>query len=1617
MSSETIRHYKSLFAADRATRLVPQGLPKQLEAAGITSECWNELQRDCAKRWARHTGTISHLQNAYDRFMAVDLPKCLFHDVTPKTFPNRSVPHQVEHFKLVSMRELPPTMYLHTVEHHIPLSWHESRRTNSSCNSTIEVVILHTTSHDPAVPIREPGWFETMTEDKNDNKNEANDTDDEDEDKVESEIDQGESDEDEEEAEEEEASTATVTNKDNKPNDKIRIKAANAKAKIKGAAIPSASASAFTVPAGWDRWPIIATNVYRIPFLHMPVMAMSAIDPRRFGYEPSEAFLYESRNDDGGYYRQNEHDLHIPPPEGLVQNFELILNDAKVSEAMDQANVPPPPTDPAKLDMYTQRIWNARSSDDVIKVHYRWTHPLHTHRSTDTFTFTLPRAKLRDLYWGIEFKARYQYWQGLCDATVLLMACGVPHSQLGSFLIQYYQTTFETHCPLIIRQLIAVVVAKHPTFIQTQDDALVSISDLCVIGFGASFEGCNSSTTHTATASSKSTKKKIRPSASKLGKYLEMPIERKIENGRKFLQVHYVPVAGMSSAYHVNRLDVTAHCMMMAFRAACGLEGPHYKETYALQRYDTNETLLASLNRKCASKANTRMLNELRNETKLKDSPIRWADILDKCLWNTSIKTAFMTGNWNGDKKTSGASRRGVAMRFPVYNVMGSLGLVRRVSSSNRSQRRSDRSKSVRHDQSGYKGALETPEGKEQGTVQTTACGTIFSIPTPMRALLRLLQQMAGFELLVPLARSSTPAATISLLSHSRPPSSVTTSMHRPTPMELDRLERDSSSSSSSTTTTTTTTTGTLPSPIVRVHVENVCFWTTTRPDAVLRLVRSLRHSQQLSTHVSCEHMGRSIFIRCSGGRNLRPLLSLSRAVDWMKRSMTSPSPSSSSSSSSTVTASQPSRVSILSIYDRSWMSMFEIMDPLEERSVVCAHTVDDWIDREQLGERYTHLELDRSWTSSGILETLLPMMDRDLGTRGTLSVNFLKQALTNGDNPHRHALQSLTMDSAEYSPCQTRGMDHYAMQDVARGQLSSVAFCNQPSTQEDARQLNIGPQQLGAFHCTRQRTYVTANKVSAIRRPPPSSSSSSSKRGGVGLDRSMGTGMGETPARIAIEEVYSGRTAMLTNNYDKVDPLLHTAGVGQYLEGDDVVIMKKSSAADDGGGGASNSNTHAVVTEMDDSYPLRMEDSGRVVRTIRVYNDTQTLTIQKVLIQSEIPLTEGIKLVKFHGDKGVNGLQQAWYDSPFQTGDGQAYDIYTGIEGYVNRLNPGGLLNGEANTLCIQNAAMIDASMYEPVVFPYRPNFKRATRHGLTGEKMHAIVVLYCETALLKHFPGDKWNARGPTGPRQASTRQPNEGKHMDGGLKTGRMEWTAMISHGASDFSNQRINRMSDPAMIGICRSCQRPALYEHDTNSNFCERCKTGAFVVPTETTFTSTCAFGEIQQLGVEIESDVIPATMPTDYDHVQRSPQEEQDIRNRRSQTLYNVSTMMRLPEGWKSSHGVPQVKLWHELMATLPSLERPATYTATHIRHSPESIPLGVPLVIGGDSASEFSSKRSAMGSSAASSSSIHHHDDDGLDGSVAPVIPQPVTTAGLQHLRYRRYLATLPTSQRCSRK
>ena len=110
----------------------------------------------------------------------------------------------------------------------------------------------------------------------------------------------------------------------------------------------------------------------------------------------------------------------------------------------------------------------------------------------------------------------------------------------------------------------------------------------------------------------------------------------------------------------------------------------------------------------------------------------------------------------------------------------------------------------------------------------------------------------------------------------------------------------------------------------------------------------------------------------------------------------------------------------------------------------------------------------------------------------------------------------------------------------------------------------------------------------------------------------------------------------------------------------------------------------------------------------------------------------------------------------------------------------------------------------------------------GMTGKKLRVKIFIGPTYYLrLKHMVADKIHSRSK-GIRQVLTRQPPEGRALNGGFRFGEMERDAMIAHGASQFLKERLMETSDSYNMEVCNKCGIIATKMINKNAYYCQAC---------------------------------------------------------------------------------------------------------------------------------------------------------------------------------------------------
>ena len=200
------------------------------------------------------------------------------------------------------------------------------------------------------------------------------------------------------------------------------------------------------------------------------------------------------------------------------------------------------------------------------------------------------------------------------------------------------------------------------------------------------------------------------------------------------------------------------------------------------------------------------------------------------------------------------------------------------------------------------------------------------------------------------------------------------------------------------------------------------------------------------------------------------------------------------------------------------------------------------------------------------------------------------------------------------------------------------------------------------------------------------------------------------------------------------------------------------------------------------------------------------------------------------HGQKGTLGIALPQKDMPF-TKEGIVPDLILNCHALPSRMTVAQLIECLASKIGAIEGKFMDGTPYNgtdmdvtklPKMLEklgYGAYGNETLYCGMTGKKiMCQIFIGPTYYNRLKHMTLDKVHGRS-SGPRQALTRQPLEGRARGGGLRVGEMEKDSMVAHGVSQFLKERMMECSDISKVYVCDKCGVLATKVIDKNFYTC------------------------------------------------------------------------------------------------------------------------------------------------------------------------------------------------------
>ena len=503
--------------------------------------------------------------------------------------------------------------------------------------------------------------------------------------------------------------------------------------------------------------------------------------------------------------------------------------------------------------------------------------------------------------------------------------------------------------------------------------------------------------------------------------------------------------------------------------------------------------------------------------------------------------------------------------------------------------------------------------------------------------------------------------------------------------------------------------------------------------------------------------------------------------------------------------------------------AILEYIDPEEQSWSMIATKPKDLINPANHMYKYTHCEIHPS-TMFGVLASCIPFPEHNQSPRNTYQCAQGKQAMgiyaTNYEN--RMDKTAYILNYPMRPLVDTRIMDVIHLNKIPSGSQLIVAIMTHTGyNQEDSLLINKGSIDRGmsmatVYHTEKDEDKQKINGDEEIRCKPDASKTKGMKMG----------------------------------NYNKVN----SKGVipeNTIIQNRDVIISKVRPIKE-------NRNNHTKVIKYEDQSKIYKTNEETYIDKNYINRNGEGYNFAKVRIRTVRKPVIGDKFSSRHGQKGTTGNIIPECDMP-RTAGGLVPDMIINPHAIPSRMTIGQLKETILGKVLVELGLFGDGTAFGDFDIKtitdlllnvgYEAHGNELLYNGLTGEQIECSVfigpVFYQR---LKHMVNDKAHSRS-FGPMVNLTRQPNEGRSRDGGLRFGEMERDCMISHGASRFTKGRIYDASDKYSIYVCKKCGLTASYNDQMHIHLCHVCDNRTDFAYVEIPYACKLLFQELNTMNI------------------------------------------------------------------------------------------------------------------------------------------------------------------------
>jgi ribosomal protein L37AE/L43A len=271
-----------------------------------------------------------------------------------------------------------------------------------------------------------------------------------------------------------------------------------------------------------------------------------------------------------------------------------------------------------------------------------------------------------------------------------------------------------------------------------------------------------------------------------------------------------------------------------------------------------------------------------------------------------------------------------------------------------------------------------------------------------------------------------------------------------------------------------------------------------------------------------------------------------------------------------------------------------------------------------------------------------------------------------------------------------------------------------------------------------------------------------------------------------------------------------------------------------------------------------RNNESGYVDKIYKNRNGEGYSFAKIRMRQDRIPEI-GDKFSSRHGQKGTMGMILNPEDMP-QTASGIVPDIIINPHCIPSRMTIAQLMETLLSKVGCMTGCLGDGSPFgETTVddlatilrdnYGMEPHGNEIMYNGYTGRMMEtSIFIGPCYYQRLRHCSADKMHSRA-SGPLVMLTRQPAEGRAREGGLRLGEMEKDAIVAHGMSEFTKERLMECSDSFSCYSCKECGLLAIANPEQNIWMCKGCNNTTSFAKLQIPYASKLLMQELETMNI------------------------------------------------------------------------------------------------------------------------------------------------------------------------